>query len=425
MSHSSRLVLVVNSGSSSLKFTVLPVGGGAALVSGLAECLGLPEARLIVKADGAKTTMALEQGDHAGALAAIFAHLDREGLLARVAVVGHRIVHGGERFTESVVVTPQVIADIEAVSALAPLHNPAALIGLRACLEALPGVPQVTVFDTAFHQTMPKAAYTYAVPQQFYREHGVRRYGFHGTSHRYVAGEAVRFLGLDPADHGLVIAHLGNGASATAVRDGHCVDTTMGLTPLEGLVMGTRSGDIDVGAVAHIGRITGKSLGEIETMLNKESGLLGISGLSNDCRTLETAAAEGHEGAELALEVFVHRLARHIGGLATSLPRLDAVVFTGGIGENSARIRAMTIARLRALGLHLDEAANAVCFGGRMGVISQGAGPVAVVVPTDEEGLIAADAARLAGLDVEEIDPSVLPVALPTGEAAGLRQLAL
>ena len=409
MSCPTRLVLVVNSGSSSLKFTVLPAGGGDALVSGLAECLGLAEARLIVKANGAKSVVDLEHGDHAGALAAIFAHLDGEGLLERVAVVGHRVVHGGERFTESVVVTPQVIADIEAVSTLAPLHNPAALIGLRACLDAMPGVPQVAVFDTAFHQTMPKAAWTYAVPQALYREHGVRRYGFHGTSHRHVAGAAVRFLNLDPLDHGIVIAHLGNGASATAVLNGRSVDTTMGLTPLEGLVMGTRCGDIDVGAVAHIARATGRSLAEVEALLNKESGLLGLSGLSNDCRTLEAAADEGHEGAILALSVFVHRLARHIGGLATSLPRLDAVVFTGGIGENSARIRAMTLARLAALGLHLDEDANAAVGGGRTGVISSGFGPTAVVVPTDEEGLIAADAADLAGFDDEEIDPSMLP----------------
>lgn len=409
MSYSCRLVLVVNSGSSSLKFTVLPVGGGEALVSGLAECLGLCEARLIVKENGLRSVVDLAQGDHAGALAAIFEHLDHEGLLDRIAVVGHRIVHGGERFTESVLVTPQVIADIEAVSSLAPLHNPAHLVGLRACLEALPGVPQVTVFDTAFHQTMPKAAYTYAVPQSLYREHGVRRYGFHGTSHRYVAGEAVRLMGLDPNDHGIVIAHLGNGASATAVLNGRSVDTTMGLTPLEGLVMGTRSGDIDVGAVGHIARTTGKSLEEIETLLNKESGLLGISGLSSDCRTLEAAAAEGHEGAILALEVFVHRLARHIGGLATSLSRLDAIVFTGGIGENSVRIRAMTISRLAAFGFRLDEAANAGCVGGRPGLISQGHGPVAVVIPTDEEGLIAADAARLAGLDHEEVVSGILP----------------
>mgnify|MGYP001765220170 CR=1 FL=1 len=395
------LVLVVNSGSSSLKFTVLGADGGSALVSGGAECLGLPEARIAFKANGAKTIVELDRNDHTGALAAIFARLDADGLLSRVAVVGHRVVHGAERFSASVVITPEILAEIEACSPLAPLHNPANLLGIRAVLEALPGVPQVAVFDTAFHQTMPRSASLYAVPMSWYRDHGVRRYGFHGTSHRYVSGEAVRFLGLPADDHGIVVAHLGNGASATAVLNGRSVDTTMGLTPLEGLVMGTRSGDFDFGAAAHVARTTGRDIAAIETILNKASGLLGLSELSNDCRTLETAADEGHEGAAIAIEVFVHRLARHIGGLATSLPRLDAVVFTGGIGENSARIRALTIGRLGAFGFRLDEAANLACVGGRIGRISTGRGPAAVVVPTDEEGLIAADAAKLVGLGEE------------------------
>ena len=400
---SPRLVLVVNSGSSSLKFTVLGAEGGAPLVSGVAECLGLAEARIVFKANGAKTIVDLERNDHTGALQAIFARLDADGLLSRVGVVGHRVVHGAERFSESAVITPEILAEIEACSPLAPLHNPANLIGIRAALEALPSVPQVAVFDTAFHQTMPRAAAFYAVPMSWYRDHGVRRYGFHGTSHRYVSAEAVRFLGLPADDHGLVVAHLGNGASATAILNGRSVDTTMGMTPLEGLVMGTRSGDVDVGAVTHVARLTGLDIAAIEKVLNKDSGLLGLSELSNDCRTLEAAADEGHAGAILALEVFVHRLARHIGGLATSLPRLDAIVFTGGIGENSARIRAMTARHLAVFGLVLDESANSTCIGGRIGRISRGPGPAMAVVPTDEEGLIAADAARLTGLvDADE-----------------------
>ena len=398
MSVPSRLVLVVNSGSSSMKFTLLPVGGGEALVSGVAECLGLPEARIVVKESGAKTVVDLERGDHADAIVALFARLDREGVRDRIAVVGHRIVQGGAVFEESVVVTPQVIAAIEALAPLAPLHNPAHLVGLRACMDAMPDVPQVAVFDTAFHQTIPPAAYTYAIPQALAREHAVRRYGFHGTSHRYVSHEAARYLGLPADDHGIVVAHLGNGASATAVVDGRSVDTSMGMTPLEGLVMGSRCGDIDAGAVAHIARVTGKDILQIDAMLNKESGLLGLSELSNDCRMLEAAADEGHEGAKLALDVFVHRLARHIGALAVSLPRFDALVFTGGIGENSARIRAMTLKHLAVFGFEVDEAANAAVFGGRIGVVGRSAGPIAAVVPTDEEGLIAADAARLAGL---------------------------
>lgn len=392
------LVLVINCGSSSLKFSVLHADGENPLVSGIAECLGLPDARLILKQGGERDTVLLDGGSHGDALATLLARLDDGGLLGRVAVVGHRVVHGGERFIESVRITAQVLDDIEAVSALAPLHNPANLVGIRACLAGLPDVPQVAVFDTAFHQTMPREAYSYAVPQHFYREHGVRRYGFHGTSHRYVSAQAVHLAGLEQGDHGLVVAHLGNGASATAVHNGRSVDTSMGLTPLEGLVMGTRSGDIDFGAAAHIGRAAGVDLAGVEALLNKQSGLLGLSSLSSDCRQLEAAADEGHAGATLALEVFVHRLARHVGALATSLPRLDALVFTGGIGENSARVRAMTLRRLAVFGFTLDEVANAQAVRGRAGRIDGGVGPAAWVVPTDEEGLIARDAARLAGL---------------------------
>ncbi len=392
------LVLVINCGSSSLKFAVIPASGGAPVVSGLAECLGLPDSRLTVKIDGRKDEQSLDGGAHERALAAILKELDKAGLLKDIAAVGHRAVHGGERFSASTLATPEMLADLEKLSDLAPLHNPVNLLGIRACIALLPNVPQVAVFDTAFHQTMPPAAYAYAIPQAYYRDYGVRRYGFHGTSHRYVAGETVRILKLDPNDHGLVIAHLGNGCSATAVLNGKSVDTTMGMTPLEGLVMGTRSGDIDFGAAAHIGRAAGLDLGGVETMLNKSSGLLGLSELSSDCRDLQAAAESGHKGARLALDVFVHRLARHIGGLATSLPRLDALVFTGGIGENSAPVRAATLKRLTVFGFTLDEEANAATVRGKAGPISGKAGPVALVVPTDEEGLIARDAARIAGL---------------------------
>jgi acetate kinase len=398
MSSDPKLVLVINCGSSSLKFSLLEVGGHEPLLSGLAECLGLHDARLVIKKDGEKLTTSLNGGAHGEALAALLVHIRGLGLIERIGAVGHRMVHGGERFTASALITPQVIEDFEACNPLAPLHNPANLLGVRAALASLPGVPQVAVFDTAFHQTMPAAAYTYAIPQKYYRDLGVRRYGFHGTSHRYVAGEAVRFLGLDPKNHGLVIAHLGNGGSATAVKNGASVDTTMGLTPLEGLVMGTRSGDIDFGAAAHIARSEGLGIDGIENLLNKQSGLLGISELSSDCRAIEQAIDAGNAQAKLALDVFVHRLARHIGGLATSLDRFDALVFTGGIGENSARVRAMTIARLGVFGLKLDEAENKATFGGRTARIAAGPGLVAAVVPTDEESMIASDTARIAGL---------------------------
>jgi acetate kinase len=297
-----------------------------------------------------------------------------------------------------VVVTQPILTEIEAHNNLAPLHNPANLLGIRTALAKMPEIPQVVVFDTAYHQTMPPSAYLYALPMALYRDYGVRRYGFHGTSHRYVAEEAVRMLKLNPEDHGLVIAHLGNGGSATAVLNGHSVDTTMGMTPLEGLVMGTRSGDVDPGALIHLCRNAGWDINEMDNVLNKKSGLLGISELSNDMRAIEGAAAEGHDGAAKALGVFVHRLARHIGGLATSLPRLDAVVFTGGIGENSSTVRKLTIDRLRVFGIALDTAANEATVRGKAGVISKGPGPLAVVIPTNEEWMIARDAAELAGL---------------------------
>ena len=398
MVRATELVLVINCGSSSLKFSVIPARGGKPVLSGLAECLGLADARLVVKSAATNTATSLDGGAHAAALAAILDTLRAQHLLDQIAAVGHRVVHGGERFTDSVLLTPQVLADIEAVSALAPLHNPANVLGIRACLQGLPMVPQIAVFDTAFHQTMKPAAFSYAIPQRLYREHGVRRYGFHGTSHRFVAQRAIAVLRLDPRDHGIVIAHLGNGASATAVRNGESVDTTMGMTPLEGLVMGTRSGDIDFGAVAYLARTTDLALEDIDAMLNRQSGLLGLSELSSDCRTLEQAAKAGHAGATLALDVFVHRLARHIGGLVASLHRFDALIFTGGIGENSALIRARTIERLGVFGLTLNQDANLRTVGGCFGRISRSRRPTAVVIPTDEEGLICSDAAAVAGL---------------------------
>jgi acetate kinase len=397
MAPDKNLILVLNSGSSSLKFAVQNTGQRAPVLSGLAERLGGDNPRVTFKDNAGKRTAPLPRADHAAALDAVVAELSARGWIEALVAVGHRVVHGGERFTESVLITPTVIADIEACSPLAPLHNPPALLGIRVALERLADVPHVAVLDTAFHQTMPPEAYLYALPMEQYRKFGVRRYGFHGTSHRFVSREAVALLGLDPADHGLVTAHLGNGASATAVQDGRSVDTSMGMTPLEGLVMGTRSGDIDVGAVLHMMRSEGLDVTEIDSLLNKKSGLLGLSELSNDCRELETAAAKGHAGAILAIGVFVHRLARYIGALAMSLRRLDAVIFTGGIGENSPLIRAKTLARLRPFGMPLDAAANERLIRGANGVITlAGSKPCAAVVATNEEWMIACDTAELA-----------------------------
>jgi acetate kinase len=391
------LVLVINSGSSSLKFAVYALDRRRPLLSGLADRLGLEDATISFKDESDKTVRRLKDPTHAAALDAVLEEFTARGWLGILAAVGHRVVHGGERFSSSVRITPALLAELEAISPLAPLHNPAALLGMRVALARL-AVPHVAVLDTAFHQTMLSSAYLYAVPMSLYRDYGVRRYGFHGTSHRFVAGEAVEMLALDPKDHGLVIAHLGNGASATAVLNGRSVDTTMGMTPLEGLVMGTRSGDIDPGALVYLARRTGWNWDAMDALLNKRSGLLGLSELSSDCRELEAAASNGHAGAGVALEVFVHRLARHIGGLAMSLPRLDAVIFTGGIGENSARIRNMTVHRLKPLGLTLDEDANRRMVGGTAGVISTDKRPLAAVVNTNEEWMIARDTAELAGL---------------------------
>lgn len=401
MTNASPLTLVINCGSSSLKFALFDSDRPDVLMSGLAERLSTAEAQIRFDLGGEriKTPLAgrgLEPAGHHDALNALIAFLDKSQWLSRIGAVGHRVVHGGERFTGSVAITPEVLSDIAACSELAPLHNPANLIGVRAALAALPHARQVAVFDTAFHQTMPPEAYLYALPQSYRRDFGVRRYGFHGTSHRFVARRAIDWLNLDPADSGLVVLHLGNGGSGTAVRNGASIDTTMGLTPLEGLVMGTRCGDVDPGALLYIARRAKLDIDGLDDLLNKESGLLGLSELSNDCRTLEAAAKDGHPGAKVALEVFTYRIAKTVGALAIALPRLDAVVFTGGIGENSAGVRKAVVNRLGSLGLTLDEAANETTTGGVTGVISRSVRPCALVMPTDEERMIACDTAAIA-----------------------------
>jgi len=305
------------------------------------------------------------------------------------------VVHGGSRFSASTRLTPEVIAQIEACIPLGPLHNPPNLVGIRLAQELLPHCPQVAVFDTAFHQSIPPRAYTYPVPLEWLEQHQVRRYGFHGTSHRYVAARAQAMLGLGPAQGALLTAHLGNGCSATAVLDGKSVDTTMGLTPLEGLVMGTRSGSVDPALIDHVARATAQPHDTVLDALNRRSGLLGLSGLSNDLRTLERAAAEGHARAKLAIEVFCFVLARQLAGLMVSLGRLDALVFTGGIGENSTLVRQVVLDHLRFLGLTLDPELNERAVRGAAGRITTSSAPVALVVPTNEELMIARDTAQL------------------------------
>lgn len=395
----SSLVLVINCGSSSLKFSVMPVNEGQPLLFGLAERLGLDNAVITVKdCTGNKSVLSLESASHHEALKVLFDTLSSKKLIDSLAAIGHRVAHGGSDFKHSVLITPEVIEKIRALSVLAPLHNPANLTGIEAAQALLPSLPQIAVFDTAFHQTLAPAAYTYAIPYEYQQKYQVRRYGFHGTSHRYIAEQARAMLDLKQDDHGILVAHLGNGSSICAVKNGCSVDTSMGMTPLEGLVMGTRSGDLDFGAAAYIASCTQQPIEKIYQTVNNASGLYGISGLSSDCRTLQEARESGNERAGLAIDVMVHRLARHLGAHLTSLSRLDALVFTGGIGENSALIRELTIERLSVLGLKLDKQKNNDMVGGRSGVISAEGFPTIAVIPTNEEKMIAMDAAQIAQL---------------------------
>ena len=391
----SKHTLVINCGSSSLKFALINTQNQHATVTGLAEKLGLADACITFKQDGKKVSLTLAQGDHAGAMKAILSYLNERELTTSVSAVGHRVVHGGEAFKASTLIDDAVLAAIEDCAKLAPLHNPANLLGIRTAQACFPELPQVAVFDTAFHQTMPEHAYLYAVPMALYREHGVRRYGFHGTSHRFVASEAAAMLGKPLAETALVCAHLGNGASVAAILGGNSMDTSMGLTPLEGLVMGTRSGDLDPGLIGYLANVLNTDVHGVTNLLNKESGLLGLSELSSDCRELEDAAAEGHAGAILALEVFSYRLSKQIAAMTVALGRLDAVLFTGGIGENSSLLRAKVIQRLGFMGLTLDDAANLAAIRGQAGRITTADSVAALVINTNEELMIALDTAAL------------------------------
>lgn len=387
------VVLVINCGSSSVKFSVLDASSCEALMTGIAD--GINTEKAFISVNGGEPVKLAHQ-DYEGALAAIALELEKRNLMSSVALIGHRIAHGGDLFSESTLITKEVIEQIRQVSPLAPLHNYANLSGVEAAERLFPGVQQVAVFDTSFHQTLPPQAYLYGLPYRYFEALGVRRYGFHGTSHRYVAGQAHTLLGLSPDDSGLVIAHLGNGASICAVRNGESVDTSMGMTPLEGLVMGTRCGDVDFGAMAWIAQQTGQSFDDLERVVNKESGLLGISGSSSDLRALEKAWHEGNQRAQLAIHIFVHRIARHIAGHAASLHRLDGVIFTGGIGENSKLIRALVAEHLKVFGILLDEAKNGLPGSAGERVISTDSSRVVcAVVPTNEEKMIALDALRL------------------------------
>ncbi len=386
-------ILVVNCGSSSLKLAIFDRDLNG-LAHGLAERLNSEEACAKVRTREQQSLMLPANADHHTALVALIEHFRSAGILTSAPLaIGHRVVHGGEDFTDAALITPEVVEAIDRCSALAPLHNPVNMIGIEAARALFPDVPQVAVFDTAFHQSLPPRAFHYALPSHFYSDWGVRRYGFHGTSHQFMASEAARLLKQPQEQTSIISVHLGNGCSITAIRNGRSVDTSMGLTPLEGLVMGTRSGDIDPGLFDFL---MGKGLSteEINRTLNRESGLLGLSGETNDMRTLAELAEGGHEPSKLAIEVFCFRLARYIGAMMASLDRLDALVFTGGIGENSASVRGATLGHLALLGFKLEPEANANHGRGNEHRIHHASSRFPVlVVPTNEE-LVIAQAAR-------------------------------
>ncbi|MPY26006.1 acetate kinase [Shewanella psychropiezotolerans] len=395
---SNKLVLVLNCGSSSLKFAVIDASTGDDQISGLAECFGLEDSRIKWKANGEKQVASLGAFTaHREAVEYIVDNIlsAHPQIAEQILAIGHRVVHGGEKFTHSVIIDESVVQGIEDCAALAPLHNPAHLIGIRAAQAAFPSQPQVAVFDTAFHQSMPEKAFIYALPYKLYRENSIRRYGMHGTSHLFVSREAAKVIGKNIEETNVICAHLGNGASVTAIKGGKSVDTSMGLTPLEGLVMGTRCGDIDPSIIHHLVSRLGYTLDEVNNLMNKQSGLLGISELTNDCRGIEEAYEQGHKGATLALDIFCYRLAKYIASYTVPLGRLDALVFTGGIGENSDLIRAKVLNLLEIFSFEVDDERNKAARFGNQGQITTDKGPIALVIPTNEEWVIAEDAMSL------------------------------
>ncbi|WP_406506664.1 acetate kinase [Streptomyces sp. NBC_00212] len=383
-------VLVLNSGSSSVKYQLLDMFDSSRLAVGLVERIGEETSRLKhtpLATGGASREQNGPIADHAAALKAVAAELAADGLgldSPELAAIGHRVVHGGLKFGAPTVITDEVMAEIERLVPVAPLHNPANITGIRTAQALRPDLPQVAVFDTAFHTTMPESAARYAIDAATADEYRIRRYGFHGTSHAYVSRETAKLLGKAPEDVNVIVLHLGNGASASAVRGGRCVDTSMGLTPLEGLVMGTRSGDIDPAVTFHLKRVAGMSVDDIDVLLNKKSGLVGLCG-DNDMREIRRRCDEGDEKAQLAFDIYIHRLKKYIGAYYAVLGKVDAIAFTAGVGENAAPVREAAVAGLEELGLAVDGELNAV-RSDRPRLISPEYARVAVaVVPTDEE----------------------------------------
>lgn len=391
-----KAVLVLNCGSSSVKFAVIDADDKSVVVSGVAERLSSPDAVVTFKQNGEKDHLTVPDADHEQVLAVIVDALEQRSPHDIVAV-GHRVVHGGERFAASCLIDKTVLDGIKACCALAPLHNPANILGIEAAQKAYPTLAQVAVFDTAFHQTLPETAYLYAVPYRYYQQYGVRRYGFHGTSYRYITQALPRYNDKQAVEK-VIVAHLGNGASVCAIEKGKSVATSMGLTPLEGLVQGTRSGNIDPAIVSFLADSTQKSQADITDELWKQSGLLGLSESTNDCRELEEKANAGDVGCQRALAVFVARLQEIIGSYAAVMNGVDALVFTGGIGENSSFIREKTMEKLQYLGFTLHQSANIQTVFGDDGNIADASSKPIWVIPTDEERMIAKDVLNIVGI---------------------------
>ena len=394
-------ILVLNCGSSSIKYALYNMDDKSVMTSGGAERVGLDNAFVKVKlANGEKKQIMHEIPEHTEGVKFIFSLLTDPEIgvikdLSEINAVGHRMVHGGEKFNKSVVLTDEVLRAFEECNDLAPLHNPANLKGVNAVKELMPGLPQVGVFDTAFHQTMPAKAYMYAIPYELYQQYGVRRYGFHGTSHRYVSARVCEILGVKPEEQRIITCHIGNGGSVAAVDKGKCIDTSMGLTPLEGLMMGTRSGDIDGGAISFIQKKQNLDADGISNLLNKKSGLLGITGISSDMREIDAAAKNNDERAVLALDMYFYRIKKYVGAYAAAMGGVDTIVFTAGVGENQANMREEVCRNMEWMGVKLDVEKNAGIHGEEAIISTPDSKVKVVVVPTDEELMIATDTMEL------------------------------
>ena len=390
-------ILVLNCGSSSVKYKLIDTDTDSTLAEGGVEKIGLPDGFLKFKRpDGSKEINELGLTDHKGAVQAILNNLTDPTVgciknYSEIDAVGHRVVHGAEKFNSSMLITDEVIQQVKDCYDLAPLHNPANITGIEAISALMPDVPQVGVFDTAFHQTMPPKSFMYALPYRFYKEDGVRRYGFHGTSHRYVSQRAAEFLGLDITKLKMVTCHIGNGGSITAVLGGKSVDTSMGLTPTEGLMMGTRVGDVDPGALTYLMHKHGYTVDDLQRIINKESGMAGVSEISSDMREIENAVNEGNERAKLGLDMYEQRILKYIGAYAAEMGGLDVIVFTGGVGENQTGVRENVCAPLAFMGVEIDNELNARTRGTETEISTPASKVKVVVIPTDEELMIARD----------------------------------